>query len=70
MTHDLDKTVSVGAEVAWQQPNSIGGTNQTRAGVGTIIKVSDHYALLLSGGPTWADHHSGYHFYAALGLDF
>ena len=70
VTHDLDKTVSLGAEIAWQQPDSIGGTNQTRAGIGTIIKVSDHYALLFSGGPTWTDHQTGYHFYAALGLDF
>ncbi len=69
LTHDLDK-VSVGAEVAWQSPDTVGGTAQTRAGLGTIIKFTDHDALLLSGGPTWADHQRGYHFYAALGLNF
>jgi hypothetical protein len=39
-------------------------------GVGSILKLPDHYALLLSGGPTSADHRTGYHFYAELGLGF
>lgn len=68
LTHDLDKKVSIGAELAWQQPDAIGGTDQTRAGVGSIIRLSDHYALLFSGGPTWAEHRTGYHFYAAIGF--
>jgi hypothetical protein len=70
VTHDVSDEVSVGAEVAWQQPDSAGGTNQARAGVGSIVKLSEHYALLFSGGPTWADHRTSYHFYAALGLFF
>ena len=41
-----------------------------RAGLGSIVKLSDHYALLFSGGPTCADHRTGYHFYGALGLNF
>lgn len=70
VTHDVKKTISVGGEVAWQQPDTTGGTNQIRAGLGSVVKLSDHYALLVSGGPTWADHRTGYHFYAALGLDY
>lgn len=70
VTRDVSKTLSVGAEVAWQQPDLVGGTNQARAGVGGIYKLSTAYSLLLSGGPTWADHRTGYHFYAALGADF
>ena len=70
LTHDLDKTVSVGGEIAWQQTDTVGGTAQKRAGIGSIIKLSDHYALLVSGGPTFADHRTGYHFYGALGLFF
>lgn len=70
LTQDFGKTLSFGAEVAVQQPDVDGGTVQTRGGVGTIVKLSDHYVLLFSGGPTWAEHHAGYHFYAALGLDF
>lgn len=70
VTHDINKRISVGGEIAWQQPDTVGGTDQTRAGLGSIVKLSEHYALLLAGGPTWADHHTGYHFYAALGADF
>ena len=70
LTHDLNKAVSIGGEIAWQQADSVGGTAQTRAGLGSIIKLSDHYALLVSGGPTFADHRTGYHFYGAVGLLF
>ena len=70
LTHDVNDAVSVGGEVAWQQPDTAGGTNQVRAGIGSIVKLSEHYALLFSGGPTWADHRTGYHFYGALGLFF
>lgn len=70
VTHDLSKRLSVGAEAAWQGPDAVGGTTQTSAGIGSIIKLSDHYALLFSGGPTWADHRTSYHFYGALGLFF
>ena len=48
----------------------VDGTAQTRLGVGSIIQLSDHYALLVSGGPTWAGHRTSYRFYAALGLKF
>jgi hypothetical protein len=70
LTHDLSKTISAGAEITRQGSDTVGATAQTRAGVGTIIQISDHYALLFSGGPTWADHQTSYHFYAALGLNF
>lgn len=70
VTHDLSEKVSAGAEITRQGPETAGGTAQTRAGVGAIARVNDHYALLFSGGPTWADHRTGYHCYAALGLDF
>jgi hypothetical protein len=46
------------------------GRRTVAAGVGSILKLPDHYALLLSGGPTSADHRTGYHFYAELGLGF
>jgi len=69
-THDVSKRVSVGAEITHQGPDTAGATAQTRAGAGGIVKLTDHYALLFSGGPTWADRMIGYHFYAALGLNF
>ena len=70
VTHDLGKTVTLGTEIAWQQPDSPGGTNQLRAGLGGSVKLSGHYSLLVSGGPGWADRRAGYHVYAALGADF
>ncbi len=70
MTHDFSKTLSLGAEVTQQGSDTIGETAETNAGVGSIVKLSDHYALLVSGGPTWGDHRTGYHFYGALGLFF
>ena len=70
VTQNLGKTLSIGGEAAWQQPDTPGATDQLRAGAGGIVKLSGHYSLLVSGGPTWADHHRGYHVYAALGADF
>jgi hypothetical protein len=70
LTHEFNKRVSLGVEVMRQDADTAGGTAQTRAGIGTTVKLSEHYSLLCSGGPTWADHQTGYHFYAALGLDF
>jgi hypothetical protein len=70
LTHDLTKQVSVGAEFTRQGADTVGGTAQTRAGIGSIVKLGGPYALLFSGGPTWTGHCSGYHAYVALGLDF
>jgi hypothetical protein len=70
VTHDVSKKVSLGAEIMRQGSDTAGGTAQTRAGLGAIVQLSEHYALLFSGGPTWADHRTGYHAYAALGLNF
>lgn len=70
VTHDFSKTLSLGAEITRQGSDTVGGTAQTRAGLGSIVKLSEHYALLFSGGPTWADHRTGYHFYGALGLNY
>ena len=70
LTHDLSEKVSVGAEITRQGSDTVGGTAQTRAGLGSIVTLGDHYTLLFSGGPTWADHRTAYHFYAALGMNF
>ena len=70
LTHDVAKSLSVGAEITRQGADVDGGTSQTRAGIGAVAQLSDRYALLVSAGPTWADHRTGYHAYAALGLNF
>ena len=69
-THDVSKQVSLGAELTEQGPDTVGPTAQRRAGVGGIVKLGGPSSLLFSGGPTWANHQAGYHFYAALGLNF
>ena len=70
VTHDFDKKFSAGVELTREGPETAAGTPQTRAGLGAIVGLSEHYNLLFSGGPTWADHRTGYHLYAALGADF
>jgi hypothetical protein len=70
VTKDVNDKLSVGAEIIRQGPDETGGTAQTRAGLGSIVKLSEHYAVLFSAGPTWADHRTAYHAYAALGLNF
>ena len=68
LTNAISKTFSMGAEITQQGADSVGGTAQTRADIGSTFRFSDHYGLLASAGPTWADHRTGYHFYAALGI--
>lgn len=70
VTQDVSKRVSIGAEATRQGPDTVGGIAQTRAGVGGIVQLGGPYELLFSGGPTWADRRTGYHFYAALGFNF
>jgi hypothetical protein len=70
LTHDVSKTLSLGAEVTRQGSDTDDATVQTRAGAGAIAKLSDHVSLLFSGGPTWEDHQTGYHAYGALGFFF
>lgn len=70
VTKDVGKDLNLGVEVTRQGPDTTAGTAKTRAGVGAIVQLSQHEALLLSGGPTWADRRSGYHFYGSLGLFF
>ena len=69
LTHDVSKTISVGAEITRQGADTVGGTSQTRTGVGSIVKLGGPYALLVSAGPSWAERRTGYHLYLALGLD-
>lgn len=70
VTQDLGRSVSIGAEITEQGADTPGGTAQTRIGIGSVIRLSGHHALLFSGGPAWADHKTSYHFYGAVGLNF
>jgi hypothetical protein len=70
VTHQMSDRVSAGTEVAWQGPDARGAALQTRAGIGAVVKLTEHRSLLVSGGPTWADHQTSFRLYAALGLNF
>lgn len=69
-TRDLSETVSIGAELAWQEPDAADGASETSAGLGAIVHLSDRYGLLFSAGPTWTDHRTDYHLYAGVGMNF
>lgn len=69
LTHDFSDKASLGVEITQQGPDTVDGSAQTRAGIGAIFQLSEHANLLFSGGPTWVDRSTGYHFYAALGLN-
>lgn len=70
LTHDFSDNVSAGFELAHQTATTLDETPQTSAGIGTVVHLTGPYSLLASAGPTWADHRTGYHAYAALGLNF
>lgn len=70
LTRDASETVSIGAELAWQDPDTADGSSETSAGLGTIVRLSDRYGLLFSAGPTWTDHRTDFHLYAGVGMYF
>ena len=70
VTQDLNDKFTLGAEVAREARDAEDGTGATHAGIGGIVQVSENYALLFSGGPTWADRDLGYHFYLAVGANY
>lgn len=69
LSQELGETVSVGAEIALQGAEAVAEPAQTRASIGSVVQLSERCALLLSGGPTWADG-VGYHAYFGLGFNF
>ena len=69
LTHELSEHALLGGELARQGSDTVGGATQTRAGVGAIIHIAGPASLLMSGGPSWADHRTGFHFYAAIGFN-
>jgi hypothetical protein len=70
ITHDINDRLSVGGELTRQGRDTVDGSSQTSAGVGAILKLSRHNALLVSAGPSWSGHRTDYHAYAALGVFF
>ena len=71
VTRKLGERLIIGAEADRQGPDSVGGRASTSLGLGAIVDLKGPLRLLASGGPTFSDGGgSGFHAFAALGLDF
>ena len=71
VTRKLGERWLVGAEIDRQGADTAGGRASTSAGLGATVDLEGPLRLLASGGPTWSDGGgSGFHAFAALGLDF
>lgn len=71
LTRQLGERLLLGVEADRQGPDAIGGRAATSLGVGATYDLPGPLRLLASGGPTFADGGgSGFHAFAALGLDF
>ncbi len=70
LTRDFGPGFTGGIELFHRTSDAVGATAETDLGAGAVVQLSGPASLLVSGGPSWADHRTGYHFYAALGLNF
>jgi hypothetical protein len=71
VTRQLGKRLLLGVEADRQGPDTVDGRASTSLGAGGIVELGGPFRLLASGGPTWTDGGgSGFHAFAALGLDF
>jgi hypothetical protein len=71
VTREVGKRLLLGTEIDRQGPDAVGGRGSTSAGLGAIVDLKGPLRLLVSGGPTWTDGGgSGFHAFAAIGLDF
>lgn len=71
ITRQFGKRLLVGVEADRQGPDTIDGRASTSLGLGTIFDLPGPLRLLASGGPTFDDGGaSGFHAFAAMGLDF
>lgn len=70
-TRQFGKGLLIGVEADRQGSDTLGGRASTSLGIGAIVDLKGPFRLLASGGPTWIDGGtSGFHAFAALGLDF
>lgn len=72
MSRELTEKLLLGVEADRSGADTIDGDGSTSLGVGSIYRMKAPFRLLASGGPTFEDGNAtaGYHFFAALGLDF
>ena len=70
-TRQIGERLLVGLEADRQGPDTVDGSAATRLGIGAIYDLPGPLRLLASGGPTFDDNgRSGFHAFAALGIDF
>ena len=72
VSRQLGKNLLIGLEVDRQGADTINGNASTSLGLGMIWQLKAPFRLLASGGPTVEDGGgaTGFHMFAALGLDF
>jgi hypothetical protein len=72
VTRAASKRLSLGAEISRQGSDSTGAGGITRLGIGGIYSLKGPFSLLASAGPEFEDGRraAGFHFYAALGINF
>ena len=72
VTRSLGERLTIGAEIAHEGADAVGGDGATTLGLGAVVGLGGPFSLLLSGGPQRGDrsHDIGLHAYAALGLNF
>ncbi len=71
VTRQLGERLLVGVEAERQGADTVGGQASTSLGAGAIVDLPGPLRLLASGGPTIEDHGpTGFHAFAAVGLDF
>ena len=72
VTRTLSERLTIGAEIAHEGADVIGGEGSATFGLGAVVGLGGPFSLLLSGGPQRGDrtHDIGLHAYAALGLNF
>jgi len=71
LARQVGEKFQIGVEVDRQGSDTVGGRSSTSLGLGAIVDLHGPLRLLASGGPTFADGGgSGFHAFAAVGLDF
>ena len=70
-TRQIRERLLVGLEADRQGPDTVADSAATRLGIGAIYDLPGRLRLLASGGPTFDDNgRSGFHAFAALGIDY
>ena len=72
IARQVNEKLLIGAEADRQGADRLGGNGSTSLGIGFIYRLQAPFRLLASGGPMFEDHdaRTGFHAFAALGLDF